>query len=73
MEEPSLSDWNLGFSIDPAEVQLSHLIGKGSSGEVYYATWNGFPVVAKKILHNLLVGKKREAFLREARLLTRLR
>ena len=30
-------------------LELSHLLGKGGFGSVYYGTWNGMPVAVKMI------------------------
>jgi len=74
----SFEEWTLGFNIQPEELQIHTLIGKGSSGEVFKATWNNYLVCAKvvraasiklKKLNNLMTEKKREAFLKETQML----
>lgn len=62
-----------GMNIDPSEVEVQDMIGHGSSGTVYLATWRGFTVCAKKIKNTLMSGKKRIAFLQEVHMLRKLR
>ncbi|GLI60535.1 hypothetical protein VaNZ11_002682 [Volvox africanus] len=47
-ESPLLKDVDL--CISPDDLQLTALIGKGASGEVYHALWRGQEVAVKKLL-----------------------
>lgn len=62
------------YTIDPNEVVLRDVLGRGADSEVYFAFWNGYAVCAKKITHtSLQVQKQREVFKLEVALLMKLR
>eukprot|EP01119_Soliformovum_irregulare_P020351 TRINITY_DN6570_c0_g1_i2.p1 TRINITY_DN6570_c0_g1~~TRINITY_DN6570_c0_g1_i2.p1 ORF type:complete len:1355 (+),score=350.46 TRINITY_DN6570_c0_g1_i2:292-4065(+) len=71
IEDPHLADF--GFAIDKESLALGEAIGQGSSGEVFTATWNNFPVCVKKITAHLMTDQKREDFQRETQILGKLR
>eukprot|EP01117_Protostelium_nocturnum_P007334 TRINITY_DN2624_c0_g1_i1.p1 TRINITY_DN2624_c0_g1~~TRINITY_DN2624_c0_g1_i1.p1 ORF type:complete len:1555 (-),score=571.21 TRINITY_DN2624_c0_g1_i1:63-4487(-) len=70
-ESSTVSAWNTTDLIDERELMIEDLLGKGSSGHVYSAMWNGFRVATKKILN--IDRKKRDAFLKETLFLRKLR
>ncbi|PRP74807.1 hypothetical protein PROFUN_06668 [Planoprotostelium fungivorum] len=70
-ETASVGAWNTTDLIDEREVIIEGLLGKGSSGHVYLAQWNGFRVATKQI--HTLDKKKRDAFLKETLFLRKLR
>ncbi|PWA73263.1 VH1-interacting kinase [Artemisia annua] len=69
---PNKCDWE----IDPSELDFtnSHLIGKGSFGEIVRACWRGTPVAVKRILPSLSDDKLViQDFRHEVNLLVKLR
>nr|XP_043607705.1 integrin-linked protein kinase 1-like [Erigeron canadensis] len=69
---PNKCDWE----IEPAELDFtnSHLIGKGSFGEIVRACWRGTPVAVKRILPSLSDDKLViQDFRHEVNLLVKLR
>ncbi|XP_052622262.1 integrin-linked protein kinase 1 isoform X2 [Lactuca sativa] len=69
---PNKCDWE----IDPVELDFtnSHMIGKGSFGEIVRASWRGTPVAVKRILPSLSDDKLViQDFRHEVNLLVKLR
>ena len=85
LTEDNMASYVLDLMQDPSvrfipfqQLQSLNIIGRGGFGEVYAATWEGIPVAVKKLfkLQSMQGPRHTEgvlAFIKEARLLSRLR
>lgn len=69
----SLAKKTNDFNIQYSDLVFGSLLGKGSQGEVYRATWRGLNVAAKKIDTRVVEAEIVEEFVQETDIMRRLR
>jgi len=69
--ESELSQRYQGYIIPAKDLEIGKILGSGSSGSAYLASWKGIDVVVKKI-HTGLTANAREDFQKEASMMAQL-